>query len=587
MTEFLLATFAAQPPVGTTVAAPLTAALGPAIALEILRDGDEWAVLVSSADDAKAPTRLTCLIGFANAAKSCSRWLDRGFPLVDATVTLDDHRRLSVVAPFFAAPPRMEYEEQLLCITGVPATLSPGQSAGAKDGVLGSLSYQQHQQTPDSSSADALVRRRSVRWTPQRSHVSQLAASAAANIRIIPSAVARFPSLQSFTVPAAPVAVWTGELTVPTEPTERGPVSDPEKASLGFGAPAFRFEDVEILGFRLDLRDLGTNVTQGLAELVKPLNFHLAARAARGDTSTAIPDFRYEAATGTVMIELLRYGRMTALDPLPPLGLEDSQSQHELVVRLLVGKVDDDSAQAREPAVFVPAIFVDNSWSKMLGRDAVGFDKRMAAFHVMREKGPRRLRPDGCLAAGGAPDRTSEPLSDVHQVTLVNQIGGTDGPPLLSLSYTSGAVKSPRDLLPIDLDLIFGTSTLSGTRWRQTDFNLREFRRAFARLAISESARTFHGIQVAPVGSRPFDWAWITSRYTIDADIRADLPGGNATLRLFPVAGTGSASSTPRAWNTLCSILESAGPIVLGQGSWYHLVCSMTLALEDGLDWSD
>jgi hypothetical protein len=237
--------------------------------------------------------------------------------------------------------------------------------------------------------------------------------------------------------------------------------------------------------------------------------------------------------------------------------------------------------------VFVPAIFVDNSWSKMLGRDAVGFDKRMAAFHVMRQKGRLRLRPDGCLATGGAQNPSVEPLSDVHQVTLVNQIGGSDGPPFLSLSYTNGAVQSPKDLRPIDLDLIFGTSALSGTRWRQTDFNQPEFRRAFASLAISESARTFHGIQVAPVGSRPFDWAWITSRYTIDANIRADLPRGNATLRLSPVAGTGSASSTPRAWNTLCGILDSAGPIVLGQGSWYHLVCSMTLAIDDGLDWSN
>jgi hypothetical protein len=385
----------------------------------------------------------------------------------------------------------------------------------------------------------------------------------------------------------APVAVWTGELKVPTQPTRRGAVGNPERPSLGFGSPAFRFEDVELLGFRLDLRDLGTKVTQGLAELVEPLNFHLAARETRGSTSTVIPDFRYRAATATVVIELLRYGRMKALDPLPPLTVEDSQSQHELVVRLLVGKVDDDTAQAREPAVFVPAIFVDNPWSKILGRDAVGFDKRMAAFHVTRKSDRPRLRPDGCLANSGARDPSPEPLSDVHQVTLVNQTGGTDGPPLLTLSFTNGAVKSPNDLRPIDLDLTFGTSALGGTRWRQTDFNAPEFRRAFASLAISESARTFRGIQIAPVGSRPFDWAWITSRYTVDDSIRADLPRGNATLRLFPVAGTGSASSTPHAWNTLCGMLESAGPIVLGQGSWYHLVCSMSLMLDDGLDWSN
>ena len=76
---------------------------------------------------------------------------------------------------------------------------------------------------------------------------------------------------------------------------------------------------------------------------------------------------------------------MKARVPTAPLEVDDSQSQHELVVRLLVGRVDDDTAQAHAPAVYVPAIFVDNPWSKMLGRDAIGFDKRMAEFCVTRD----------------------------------------------------------------------------------------------------------------------------------------------------------------------------------------------------------
>ena len=51
-------------------------------------------------------------------------------------------------------------------------------------------------------------------------------------------------------------------------------------------------------------------------------------------------------------------------------------------MRLLVGRVDDDTAQAHDPAVFVPAIFVDNPWSKILGREVQGFDKQMAEFCV-------------------------------------------------------------------------------------------------------------------------------------------------------------------------------------------------------------
>ncbi len=93
-----------------------------------------------------------------------------------------------------------------------------------------------------------------------------------------------------------------------------------------------------------------------------------------------MPDFRYRVATPTLLIELLRYNRMRSKDPAPPMRLDDSQSQHELVVRLLVGRVDDDTAQASDPAVYVPAIFVDNAWSKALGRDMLGYDKRMADF---------------------------------------------------------------------------------------------------------------------------------------------------------------------------------------------------------------
>ena len=88
------------------------------------------------------------------------------------------------------------------------------------------------------------------------------------------------------------------------------------------------------------------------------------------------------------MVELLRYGKMKLRQPLPSLRKDDYQSQHELLVRLLVGRVDDDTSQARDAAAFVPIIFVDNPWSKVLGRGVQGFDKRMADFCVF-EKGSK------------------------------------------------------------------------------------------------------------------------------------------------------------------------------------------------------
>ena len=100
-----------------------------------------------------------------------------------------------------------------------------------------------------------------------------------------------------------------------------------------FAVSAFRFENVEVLGFRIDLAAFGRDFTRDLARLIEPLNFHLG----QSSTHVPVPDFRYRVATPTLLIELLRYNRMRSKDPAPPMRLDDSQSQHELVVRLLVG----------------------------------------------------------------------------------------------------------------------------------------------------------------------------------------------------------------------------------------------------------
>ena len=171
-----------------------------------------------------------------------------------------------------------------------------------------------------------------------------------------------------------------------------------------FGPPAFRFEDVEVIGFRVDLGAYGRDFTPELERLVEPLNFHLK--------DSPIWDFRYRAATPILLIELLRYGRMRLKSPSPPLVPQDYQSQHELVVRLLVGKVDDDAAQAHDPATYVPAIFVDNPWSKVVGRDVQGFDKRMASFCVPGRGGPVAVLPDGCMHGQRGAARTPRPTRD-------------------------------------------------------------------------------------------------------------------------------------------------------------------------------
>jgi hypothetical protein len=76
----------------------------------------------------------------------------------------------------------------------------------------------------------------------------------------------------------------------------------------------------------------------------------------------------------------------------------------------------------------------------------------------------------------------------------------------------------------------------------------------------------------------------------MDDDIRADLPSGVATLTLHaipPVKQRPSAPATPDAWNTLCELLGDGqrAEITLPTGSWYRLLCSMDLTIDDGLDW--
>ena len=42
---------------------------------------------------------------------------------------------------------------------------------------------------------------------------------------------------------------------------------------------------------------------------------------------------------------------------------------------MLVGRVDDDTGQAHDPATYVPVLFVDNPWSKALGREVQGLTR--------------------------------------------------------------------------------------------------------------------------------------------------------------------------------------------------------------------
>ena len=284
------------------------------------------------------------------------------------------------------------------------------------------------------------------------------------------------------------------------------------------------------------------------------------------------------------MLELLRYGKMKLRQPSPPFQLADYQSQHELLVRMLVGRVDDDTAQARDAATFVPAIFVDNPWSKVLGRSGLGFDKRMANFCVSREGLPTPLRPDGRLGIDGEPI----PLGSIEEIRLATSAEPVaDGPPLLKLQCLCDAYNGWNDFDNIDLELAYAPFSLAPTRWQQSDFDEPEFRRSFARSAITRTIRGFRSIQVSPVGPRPLretlagETTWITGTFDVDRGAQIARPDGIVRLTMCaPPEG-------PAAWTGFCNLLGGDDThevsISLPPGSWYRMRCSMDLTIDDGV----
>lgn len=576
--EFWFATFERQLPeeLEESAAAPLYTPQGRGLALEVIRNGSDYAVLFSISDDLDAPSCPSCRIGFANNVEECSRWRDRGFPLVDADIRMDG-KTLIIVSPHFAGPAEtsMRYTSQLIQVADIEF------AADVKSDKDLSIVYEQFEQGPDSIRPATGLIRKLVRWPFGRSYIRELA-QPQVNFMLAP---ARSPSLIPFGT-ARLKRAWSGTLDWP--PKAVFPRIKPQRARRAdvFGEAEFRFEDVEVLGFRVDLR--GRDYGRVLEKLVEPLNFHLAQPAGRanGRAWNALSDFRYRPATRTLLIELLRYGKMRLKTPSAPLTADDYQSQHELVVRLLVGRVDDDTSQAHDPAVFVPAIFVDNPWSKTVGRDVQGFDKRMASFCITAGAQSVPLLPDGRRIDADLLESVSssrawmpEPLGNITSINLATRAGDGGGRTIMELDCLPHRFEDWDAFQKVDLDLALGSLSLVGTRWHQGDFDQAEFRRSFASTAIRRTLRGFRSIQVSPVGEARLERTWITGSFEIDDDPRIARPHGVASVRLH------ATPAAPPGWNLLCGLLGSAW-LSFPTGSWYRLKCSMSLTIDDGLDWS-
>jgi hypothetical protein len=624
MTRFWLAVFSVDPARQSmgppTAAQPLLRAGVERIALEVLWSDDEseYAVVVSDADRLEKAQQLTACIGFANGAKSSSVWRDRGFPLIDAQISRRGNA-LTVATPCFGKDKELAYDERLLTIVGIdfgtpapdraracsgaadaneaaasdpPSGTSEAAASGGPPTASPMKQYTQSQWSADYAWPGRLVVLAPVTWTPARSDVRYQEAV----LIHVTSADTRSPNLDPLGRGGEVKAkVWTGSIDVAASTSKVG--TDVTRANRAdtFGAPAFRFEDVEVIGFRVELPPGRALPENALVELVSDLNFHLDPEVPhrRGQ---APPDFRYCVATSTIAIELLRYGKMKLRAPWAPLDLLDYQSQHELLVRVLVGRVDDDTTQAHSPAAYVPAILVDNPWSKVLGRDVQGFDKRMAHFCV-GQQGERAalrrqdklvvLRPDGRVPGADAGRRAPMPLHAIRSIYLVERTGvapdANGDTPLLELDC-SAAAESDAEFGAVDLDLALSGSALAFTRWRRADFGDPEFRRAFSRTAVLDTVRGFRSVQVGPVGARAEqlkqEWrTWITGTFVIDDDLQIAPTRGLATLTLHNLA------SAPQGWKRLCALLGIYDKQTLSfpAGSWYRMRMSMDLTIDNGL----
>lgn len=585
MAKFWLATFQLESPLESSVATatspavPLAVPGAKAWAVEVIEAENEYAVLFSTVDDAAAPKELECRLGFANGSKPCALWGDRGFPLVDAVITLQGDS-LRIRAPCFLAPPAMEYEADLVTITNVTPV-----GAAKSSPALDQAKYQQTLRAPDARFPATRIAAKSVTWLPKRTNVKEFP-DVPVNFGLAPS---RYPSLAPFkNGPAKSTAIWSGDVDLPKWPPAipPKPFESMNRADT-FGVAAFRFEDVEVLGFRIDLTRLGRDDDDGLAGLVDPLNFHLDPNRFSAATRSAVSDFRYRPASQTVMVELLRYGKMKLQETSPPLNVDDFQSQHELLARILVGRVDDDTAQARDPATFVPTIFVDNAWSKSLARSVQGFDKRMANFCISENGMPKPLRPDGRLMKD---DREPRPLGSITEILLARASAETaDGSKLLELDCPYHSMGDWDAFEKIDLRVALGPLSILPIGWGQTDFGGAEYRRSFARSVTTKTFKGIGSIQPSPVGANPLketlrkETTWITGTMTYDHDaVRVVRPHGAVGLTFHALR------SAPPAWKALCKLLgaeqDQKVDISLPMGNWYRMRCSMDLKINNGFE---
>lgn len=620
---------ALAPPPGAGEAPPAGDAAAQRLSVSAFDAGEgRRAVLISHARRGPAGWRLEPWFGLCNDPGWCDRWREAGAWVVDARIDAtagagaggaqSASRRTGAATgehwdvhiPYYLSGqpgvsdgvrPWMTLE---LPPMAMPALAARSSRAGRRGALPGSAAVTLclSPQSPDPVQPDCKLLRLQVERP-----AGQVSGPWPSDASIGLADDARFPDLRAWVRPGPCAERWSQAAVELGLPQAQGPGGGPtqgvpaeaRRVALDsiFGPSRFRFSDVEVLGFRISLPPLTAAEANGpagvarqaLEDLIDPLNFHLSDPAATGD-------FRYRLATHTVVIELLRYGRMACEQPQPPLTAEDHVAQHELLVRLLVGRVDDDTAQARDAACFVPAIFVDNPWSRLLGREIEGFPKDLAvvvAGSLQDGVTPTVLCGDGrparaAGALGAAGDRPPPvPLTGVTAVQRAAVPGDAPKPPIVTFDYPAGG---PPPWVPDGtLDLQAFSGATGPARWRHDDFSAAgEFRRGFAQAVARNGLGRMATIQVSPVDGRPLPPARIEGVIDVQR-MTYQFPPGLAGLTLYALPATPDLSATERAWRTLVAGLAgdpqaTSVRVELVSGEWYRSRFDMTLDVSDPLD---
>ena len=142
---------------------------------------------------------------------------------------------------------------------------------------------------PDFAAPATRVRQKPVSWRAARQDIRELAPFELT----IGLAAARLPSLAMFPAGSqVPTAAWTGTLRLPSWPRpaqrkQRGQAVRSVDRDEYFVGSAFRFEEVEVIGFRIDLDRHGIGAVEETSRGARPSSPRAGRRHPRGDDRAA------------------------------------------------------------------------------------------------------------------------------------------------------------------------------------------------------------------------------------------------------------------------------------------------------------